>query len=283
MDKMELRKVIFKKAKKELNKFIDIFSEKCPHFSLKMDLKKSKKDVIAYKLWVILLNLSSNYPNEGDICLSILSNESQIENPSHNIESSDTILVTVDVEHIPFMPDNICKLLYNLYVEDKEFMKNWRKDREFLGFSYFLASNDLCIPPDLEKMLYNRLFQENIKFEYGEGTLLDYSRYQVENWEKELKKVLTELSNSEISIIFSLNLLYYKLISLLETKNVKIIYNFDDIPLLKRVILAQLLKLDKNGACPDENLEDLAELLNDVMDFKVNNTNIKILPWSELD
>lgn len=155
--------------------------------------------------------------------------------------------------------------------------------RDYIGFTSFLATNDICIPPDLEKLLYNNLFEKDKPNEVSEETLLKYARYQLEYWENELKKVFKGLNSEEIKVIFSLHFLYHGLVFILEKRNIKISYAYDDIPLLKRVIVAQLLKLISDVICSDDELDKLAENLNNIIDERINNTSIKIIPWSDLE
>ena len=78
-------------------------------------------------------------------------------------------------------------------------------------------------------------------------------------------------------------MLYYGLVCVLEKRNIKISYAYDDIPLLKRVIVSQILKLNSDGSCTDDDLDKLAESLNKIVDERINNTCIKIMPWSNLE
>lgn len=102
-------------------------------------------------------------------------------------------------------------------------------------------------------------------------------------WEIEFNKILENLNKEEIEVILALNYIFQSLIANMEKRNEKINYNYDDIPLLKRVCLAQYLKLLNKKNCSDDQLDELAEMINDVIEHKIIDSNIKLLPWSDFE
>lgn len=287
---MELRRVLFKKPKKELIELIGKFSRECPHFTSNRDVYSLNQEVLASKLWGILLNLRLTYPNEDySICLDILSKKKK-EKKEKASEKID-IYLKKPQEHvseykikiIPFLPDEICKNLHVLISKNQNLMEKWKNERKYQGFISFLATNEICIPSALEKMLYDKLFYVDGEFMVEDALLIDYARYQLDKWEENLKAFISVLTNEEIDMIFSLHLLYRWIVNILEERNEKISYTYNDIPLLKRVLLAQYLKLINNDKCTDDELDNLAEVINDIVYYRIDNLSIKVLPWGDLD
>jgi len=282
MDKMELRKVLLNTPKKELEKLIGSFNSNCPHFNLKINYSTIKQELLASKLWAILMNLKETYPDEDfPVCIKILSEEKDKPNETENISKTSKEVFRI----IPFSPNSICKHLYELISTDKKLMEKWRKDRKYHGFTSFIASNDICIPPGLEKLLYDNLFDEE-NDDTDDAILINYARYQLDMYEEDFKSFFSKLSDEEIDIVLSLHLLFKWIISLLEIRKEKINYKYDDLPILKRVILAQYLKLKSDNKCDktmDEELDEIADIINELVYERMVDLNIKIIPWGDLD
>ena len=276
MDKLELRRVIFKKPKKELLEFIGTVSEKCPHFQVPSDMERLRPEILASRLLSILLNLKYDYPEEESVCIELLSKEA-IEGEGAIIEEE----ISKVIKFITFNPNEICKYFFQLIKDDEDFMENWNEKLLFSGFVSLLSINGIGLPTDMEELLFQKVFkiQQDIDYDLA----IKYARFQLDDWEKELKLVISELGSEELQEIFALNLIFQGIASILEKNNVKINYNYDDIPLLKRVILAQYLKLLIEGVCIDEDLDEFAERINNIIDNKITESNIKLLPWSDLE
>lgn len=280
MDKIELRQVLRKKPKKELIELIDIFSKECPHFKFNFDVRKPNKELLASRLGSILLNLREEYPNEQNFCIEILS-EKKLERSQTNKEK-DNIKTIQIIKSIPFNPQKICKHFHTILTEDNNFINLWHEDRQYFGFSSLLRINDLGIPEDVEKCLYERIFISS-QSDWDKEMLVKYARYQLDIWEIEFNKILENLNKEEIEVVLALNYIFQSLVANMEKRNEKINYNYDDIPLLKRVCLAQYLKLLNKKNCSDDQLDELAEMINDVIEHKIIDSNIKLLPWSDFE
>lgn len=280
MDRIELRRTLFKKPKRELIDFIGTVSEKCPHFKTPSDIEKATPDIIAAQLLSILLKLELDYPEEKSICVDILSKEGiEIKSKEKTIFEEELSKTT---KFIPFNPNEVCVYLFQLINADQEFIKCWNESRISSGFITLLHINGIGLPSDMEELLFKKIFNSP-QLNYDDDLLIKYARFQLDNWENELKLVISELTPEEVEIILSLNLVFQGISSILEKSNVKINYNFDDIPLLKRVILSQYTKLLKNGLCTDKELDELAVKINDIIYNRDIESNIKLLPWSDLE
>lgn len=281
MDKLELRRVLFKKPKKELLEFIGTVTEKCPHFRVPSDMERLRPEIIASRLLSILLNMRLDYPEEESLCIELLSNEDIEEKFQEGALIKEEL--SKATKYIPFNPNEICKYFFQLIKNDEDFMKNWNEKRLFSGFVSLLSINGIGLPTDMEELLFQKVFNSPQLLNIDYDLTIKYARFQLDNWEKELKLVISELRIEGLEEIFSLNLIFQGIISILEKLNVKIRYNYDDIPLLKRVILAQYLKLLKEGVCKDEDLDEFAERINNIIDNKITESNIKLLPWSDFE
>lgn len=290
MNKLELRKVLRKKKKSELIDLVGIFSKECPHFPLGRKVNKLNQEDLVSKLWGILLNLRSNYPDEDySICLDILSRKDdkkakmEIEDSSSYSNTQKVQTVISKFKIIPFVPNEVCTHLFELISDNNDMLRIWKNKHKLQGFVAFLAGNDISLPPALEILLYNRLFKNIQDYEVEESLIIDYSRRQLDLLEETLYAFFKTLKNNEIEIIFSIHLIYNFIIRLLEENNEKINFTYDDIPLFKRVILAQYLKISNKNECTDEELDNLAINLIDIMYDKSDKFNIKIMPWGDLD
>jgi len=282
MDRSELRQVLNKKPKRELIELIEIFSQKCPNFQVKFNANQLNKEMLASKLGSVLLHLIALYPEDQDACFDILTGEIEVIS---KIKKKDVIISNRElmIVSIPFDSQKICDYFYKKLSSDSQFMEFWYSKRLYMGFLALLALNDIGLPSDIENHLFQRLFQGQPKEDTEESLIIRFSRFQLDNWEEEFKKIKQELNDAELEVVLSYNYIFKELISILERERVKINYNYDDIPILKRVLTAQYLKLKKDNDCNDDNLDEIADLINNIAEERINESYIKLFPWSDFE
>ncbi|HEC38174.1 hypothetical protein LCGC14_1021990 [marine sediment metagenome] len=281
MDRSKLRQVLNKKPKRELIELIEIFSQKCPNFQVKFNANQLNKEMLASKLGSVLLNLIALYPEDQDTCFDILTGEIEV---IPKIKKKDVIVSNREpiITSIPFNSQKICDYFYEKLSSDLHFMDIWNSKRLLMGFLALLALNEIGLPEDIENLLFKKLFQDQLE-DIEPSSMMKFSRFQLDNWEEEFKKIKQELNDYELDVVLSYNFIFKELISILERENVKVNYNFDDIPILKRVISAQYLKLKNTGRCTDDTLDELADLINNISEERITESYIKLFPWSDFE
>ncbi len=213
IDRMKLKKYISNKIKRDLIEITNKFAEECPSLNLKFNAEDLDHDLLASRLLEILMYLETTHPDNYLKCINILSEvekekDSKSSTPLRIKQEIDKFHIIEAIKIIPFVPDDICKHLFELLSKDQDITKQWDSNRHFLGFRAFLATNEISIPLALEELLYNNLFKSNKIQDYGEATLIAYGRYQLDIWEEDLKAILSELSIEDVDMIFSLHLIY---------------------------------------------------------------------------
>lgn len=282
MNKFELRHLLRKKKKTELNDLINIFSQECPHFKIKLETKLDK-ETLASRVWVGLINLKVNFPEpEFTLCMEILA---KLENKMESSEDANETQLPYDqtIKYIPFSANEIINYLFSL-IKHNETLLEKINDRKFHGFKVFLRFNDITILETLETILYNKVFDETIEnLDISENDYLEYARHRLDVTENVLKDFFTRLNDEEIDIILSLNLLFHHILEALESENVKINYTYDDIPLLKRAFVAQYLNFFNDGELGDDDLDKIVCIINNIIQMKVTDLIINTIPWTDLE
>ncbi|MHA1427597.1 MAG: hypothetical protein ACTSQI_16545 [Candidatus Helarchaeota archaeon] len=287
MDRNELRRQLEKIPKPDLIDLIKLFESACPDFELKFNPSNLEFKILVSNTWAIIRSMQEEYPETDYIkCLTLLAqkiNRMEEEKSVRTVEIRSNATESIsELQVIPFNANELCKYLSKLLKESEHFMKNWNEFRNFFGFCALLTTNAIPIPRDLEPVLFQFIFYPNEDTSFEARQLIDYSRHQLDVLEKDFKELFSLLDTKETDLILSLNLLFWEIRSLMEDSNIKINYNSDDLPLLKRVILAQCIKLTENS-CSDELIDEKAEILNEIINVKIPDISINVLPWGELD
>lgn len=278
MDNNEIRQVLRRKPKRELIDLIDIFQDSCPRFRKPPLYQKLNKEMLASKLGTSLLNLIARHPEDQEICFEILSGDTDEQGQKITSTKKATKKHPSLIKRIPFNPQKICDMFKKMVEEDEEFKAKWEKKREFLGFLEILAINEIGIPDEIGNVLYKRLFNQDQ--DISEDSVINFSRYQLDNWEEEFRKMMKHLEPIESDLVLSYNLILKELIRILEKENIEINYNYDDIPILKRIILAQYVRLI-GKKCSDDILDDFADIASNIIEK--TDTFIKLFPWSDFE
>jgi hypothetical protein len=284
MNRRELRKELARKSKKQLIDLIPLFREEFPHFKIQDVSELWAKDFLVSNLWGALLNTISNQ-TEYKWCLQIIVDGRQVDALRESEESSSdqkTLIITP----IPFSARDFCNQTYQMLISDTDFLKKWNTSPLYFGYLEFLSNNNVSIPENLANLLFQKLFKGMIikKRNFDSSLLIDYSRYNLEVWEKDLKQFFDSLNSDEIHTLLCLHLIYSSARDIYETDQRRIIYCYDDLPLLKRTIIAQFSKITSNNQCSDKDIEVVVNKIKSIY-IKTENTSIRLIvePWGELD
>lgn len=78
MDDNDLRKILYKKIKRDLVELTNILNEECPTLNLNFDATSLDHDTLASRLWEILLYLKRSHPEHYIKYINILSEEVEL-------------------------------------------------------------------------------------------------------------------------------------------------------------------------------------------------------------
>lgn len=284
MDKFKLRKILKDKPRQKLIEFIEKISKKYS-FNFRFDTSKERGNKLVSLAWQALLRIQSRESKENfENLIQSLMEDSQKAKTEQTIPKDIVKREKIrKTQALPFHAEEICELFHKLLVEDQEFMTIWKLERKKNGFFSLLGRNNLNIPEVLKKMLYLRIFKQNNEIFFDNAKLINYGRYHLDLWEKDLKFILDSINQEETDMILSIHLIYDWIVRILEKKKIIIYYKTDDIPLFKRVILAQYLKLLDINNYSDETLDKMATAIIDIINDKIKGSSIEILPWGDLD
>ena len=284
MDDRELRKILTKKPKKELIELLSDISIKYPHLKINFVAYKLQQSILVSRIWQLFLLMKAEYSKEYTEFIRIIVEKEQNQSRKKITKSDTSKQEEFGIyKTLPFVADDICQHFHDLIKKDQKLMSIWNSNRRFYGFISLLGRNNISIPEDLIKILYTNIFESKEKTELETSVLINYARYHLDLWEKYFKTVLSKLSIEELDLILSLHLLYDWIVELLTKKGERIIFKYDDIPLMKRVILAQYLKLLEGRKCSDDELNRTAEKLKEIINIRVKRYNMEILPWGDLE
>lgn len=284
LDDNELRKILSKKPKKELIELLTDISNRYPHLKINFVASNLQQSILVSRIWQLFLLMKAEYSKEYAELIRRIVEKEQIQNRKKIKKSKTSKSVQLgNYKTLPFIADDICKHLHELIKNDHKLMSLWNSERKFYGFISLLGRNNMSIPVELIKIFYANIFGNKEKNELEKSLLINYSRYHLDLWEKDFKAVLTKLSTEELDLILSLHLLYDWIVELLIEQGERIIFKYEDIPLIKRVILAQYLKLLEGNECSDDELDRIAEKLKKIINVKVKRFNMEILPWGDLE
>ncbi len=282
LNKYQLRRELQKKSKLQLEKMIDIFRENCPNFSFSSTIKMRTKDQLVSRVWEALLTIQGK-EQEYDYCINFIKESSQPKIPQSQEMRKDGFHIGI-IKKYPFEADFFCKHTYELLTQDDEFLQIWKMSRHYNGFVEFLCTNNISIPEHLEKLLYDNIFQDKSKkSNFPPQSSIDYGLYNLESWEKDLKKFFHKLDDHEIETVLFLHLIY-NFIRIVYERNFELVEyeDRDDIPLLKRVFFAMCVKMLNDGKCEDNAIDQIIGTVGKIYE-KTAGINICIEPWIELD
>ncbi|MBA7521260.1 hypothetical protein ES705_13365 [subsurface metagenome] len=267
-------------------------------------INKSKKIVIERFYESLLVTNKEDYEQ-------IISSIGSLTIVPESIKEEERIF-----NYIELQPTILCKELFK-QIHNYSLTKSLWPNKFFFGFLFFLIDRGVCVDLNLVYRLFYNIFNEkedidltipdfnSIKqqildckdVDYDLNRLLvlasqnkneieedfEYQFYSLPIYERDIKKFVEHFSFKELDLIFSIRLIwtiiekYY----ILEAPNSKIIYADNDIPLLKRIIIAQIIKLNE-FSCSDELIEQNFGILSQInIKCLDNNLTFNIEPWEE--
>jgi len=142
------------------------------------------------------------YPEDQDTCFDILTGEIEV---IPKIKKKDIITSNRElmITSIPFDSQKICDYFYEKLSSDSHFMDIWNSKRLLMGFLALLALNDIGLPEDIENLLFKKLFEDQFE-DIEPSSMIRFSRFQLDNWEEEFKKIKQKLNENDIYAKFTI-------------------------------------------------------------------------------
>jgi hypothetical protein len=279
LDRNELKKFLKKQAKPDLLILISDLIAKSPDFQIDPTYISWNPDRLKTSVWEILCGIKEENEDHFEECIEIITKKKHSVKKTEEESESEKIIQPITRK--AFSAEETCKHIYDLLTDDPEFVEAWNQDKIYYGFLEFIASNDISLPVNLSRMLFSQVFE--IGEEFDEMQTLEYNRYELEEWEEELRQIFAQLDEPKRKLILSLHLIFAHIKRILEKKLEKINYAFIDIPLLKRVIIAQYSKLENAGYCDDEVIEETTANIIEILNCIDDDSRIVMVPWGEID
>lgn len=289
--------------------------------SLRTFLINCNESYDTFNLAEIFINKSKNIVIERFYESLLVTNKEDYEQIVSSIGSLTIVPESIKEEeriftYIELQPTILCKELFK-QIHNYSLTKSLWPNKFFFGFLFFLIDRGVCVDLNLVYRLFYNIFNEkedidltipdfnSIKqqildckdVDYDLNRLLvlasqnkneieedfEYQFYSLPIYERDIKKFVDLFSFKELDLIFSIRLIwtiiekYY----ILKAPISKIIYADNDIPLLKRVIIAQIIKLNE-FSWSDELIEQNFGILSQInIKCLENNLTFNIEPWEE--
>jgi len=289
--------------------------------SLRTFLINCNESYDTFNLAEIFINKSKNIVIERFYESLLVANKEDYEQIISSIGSLTIVPEGIKEEeriftYIELQPTILCKELFK-QIHNYSLTKSLWPNKFFFGFLFFLIDRGVCVDLNLVYRLFYNIFNEkedmdlaipdfnSIKQQILDCNNVDndldrllvlasqnkneteedfeYQFYSLPIYERDIKKFVELFSFKELDLIFSIRLIwtiiekYY----ILKAPNSKIIYADNDIPLLKRIIIAQIIKLNE-FSCSDKLIEQNLVILSQInIKCLDNNLTFNIEPWEE--